>query len=129
MGDRIFISQAQLEAWIGDNEASFDGTVLTLAKNGESYALETAAQITELLDGEDTTGLLGKTRTISELHAAGVEYSQGCAILGDTAYQCNAGFVGIRQGGAPEPLEAELAASDKEASDAALLTDFLLKHL
>ena len=93
---------------------------------------------------EDTVGLVGQELTLERVGELGYEHYQDSLIVGETAYQCEEGFLGTLEGGpaqaaapAAVPAAAPVAApaakaessKDQTESDADLLTDFLLKHL
>lgn len=107
MSEPLFVSQEKLEAWADKGEVTFDDNVLTLLKHDASYLMAPAARVTSLLDGEDTLGLMGRVWTIADLEAKGAEYFHDSIIAGDTAYQCEAGFVGkqlVKAPAVPPPL-------------------------
>jgi hypothetical protein len=120
VSEPLFVTQRKLEAWIESGEVTFDDDVLTLKAEQKSYRLRAALKVSGVIDGVDKLGLVGRVMSTVELTQQGGEYLQGSAIVGDTAYQCEDGFVGDEQ---------VKAAADKQASDADLLVEFLLKHL
>jgi len=99
MGEPLFVSQAKLEAWVDRGDVTFEDDILTILAKNASYRLEAAVRITSLLDGDDTPGLVGRTLTIAQLGDLGAEHFADSVILGETAYGCDEGFVGNRQGG------------------------------
>lgn len=100
MGERLFIAQAKLESWLEEGKISFEDNVLTLLAEQVAYRLEPAVRVLSLLGGEDAAGLLGRTLTVAELTASGAEHYRDSLILGDTAYQCEEGFLGTTAAGA-----------------------------
>ncbi len=123
MGEPLFISQAKLEAWLEKGEVTFDDVTLTVPAEGVTYTLEPAVHIRSLIDGKDSQGLVGKVLTHAQLQKLGAEHSQGAAILGETAYDCEEGFLGVQKGGGG-PAQPKGGSSDSD-----LLADFLLKNL
>jgi hypothetical protein len=121
VGEPLFISQGKLEGWVEKGEVTFDDATLTLPAENLTYTLQPAVRIRSLLDGKDTSGLVGKVVSAADLQKMGAEHSQGAVILGETAYDCEEGFVGIlKEAGVTKVVEA---------SDSDLLADFLLKNL
>ncbi len=139
MDDRLFFTQATLECWIEEGEVLFEGETLTIFSQNKSYRLESAVNILSVLDGVDEGGWVGKVLTATEIAEAGAEHYRDSVISGDTAYQCEEGFVGIGDEGEPVPAppvelqEPRTTISDDPQqageSDSDLLADFLLKHL
>jgi hypothetical protein len=97
VAERLFIAQAKLEGWIEGGKVTFQDNLLTLLAEKVAYRVEPAARITRVLDGEDRTGLVGKSVTVAELQAQKAEHFQGTVILGDTAYECEDGFMGTAE--------------------------------
>ena len=142
MAERLFISQVKLETWIEEGKVTFEDNLLTLLAEKVAYRLEPAARISSVLDGQDTRALVGKALTVAELTAMGVEHYHDSAIAGDTAYQCEEGFMGTAQAAiplaeapvvtpappVPAPPAAIPAPADEESA-ADLLAAFMLKHM
>ena len=124
MSEPLFIAQAKLEEWVGAGKVTFEDNLLTVLDREVSYRLTPALEILSVLDGADSVGLVGQRRTLAELEAMGAEPYADSVILGETAYQCREGFVGIQQA-LPEPV----ASAGAQPSDMDLLTDFMLKNL
>lgn len=127
MGEQFFIDQQKLELLIEEGKVTFQDDVLTILAEQKSYILAAAVKVTGLLDGHDSAGLVGKTLSVAEVTAKGGEHYRDSVILGETAYQCEEGFVGT-QAASGDPSPSPPPAGD-EQSDADLLTEFLLKHL
>ena len=132
VADPLFLSQAKLESWVEDGKVTFQDNVLTLLAEQVSYELAPAVKVVGLLDGADTAGLVGRVCALTELAGMAAEHYRDSLILGDTAYQCEEGFVGTEQAPAPparrDPTPAPVE-QPVEKSDMDLLTDFLLKNL
>ncbi len=129
----LFIAQGKLEAWMEKGEVRFEDNQLTLLAEQVTYDLAPALRVMAVIDGQDAAGLVGTVRRLDEIAALGAEHYRDSLLLGNTAYQCEEGFVGVRQavsvapavqGAAPAPTPVEAPKSDAD-----LLTDFLLKHL
>ena len=46
MSEPIFFSQGQLETWLGDEEVTFEGDVITLLAQNAAYTVTSAVKIT-----------------------------------------------------------------------------------
>ena len=128
----LFVSQQNLEAWIERGEATFQDNVLTLSAKNAAYNLEPAVHVTSLLAGEDVSGLLGKFHSMADLKASGAEHCRDSVILGDTAYECEEGFLCFQAANHAAAASSQAqteATSDGAKTDAELLAEFLLKHL
>ena len=127
----LFVSQKKLEAWIEAGEVTFQDGVLTILAQATSYRVEAAVQVKSLLDGRDTAGLLGKVLSLRELTSAKLEHYQNSLISGETAYECEEGFICV-QDPPPRPAAAPAAKPAVDGKKPAVesdLADFLLKHL
>lgn len=129
----MFFTQTKLEQWIEDGEVLFEGETLTIFAENRSFRLETAIRVLSILDGQDADGWLGKVLTAAELVDAGAEHYRDSVIKGETAYQCEEGFVGREPMPTPPELQQPRSTISDEPRSAAnesdLLADFLLKHL
>jgi hypothetical protein len=117
--NRIFFSQAVLDALIAEGRITLDGAVLTLlAPERSSFTLVPAFRITATADnGPDPHGLVGQIKYEKDLKAAGSEIYLDSVIFRETAYRADPGFVGEQQ----ELLD--------RLSDTDLLARFLLESL
>src|SRR5512133_1339019 len=133
MGGLLFVTQSMLDHWADQGRIDFVGNVMTLlagAGKGRSYALEPAARFLRVVGGEaDPHGLLEKVKPLAQLRQLGAEAVGDSCILGDTAYEIEAGFLAAsaavraaeagagsrfagaagaqaRRGGGPRPLRA-----------------------
>lgn len=102
MGDnRLFLSQAVLDRWLGEGRVEVEGEVMTLLPDRRAFCLKTAVFFqNELTGAGDTPDLLGRVKDLDQLGALGGDYSAGSVIVGDLAYEVAEGFVG-------EPLPDE----------------------
>lgn len=135
----LFFTHEMIEQWIDDGEVLFEEDVLTIFEQNTSYKLAPAVRVTQLLSGDDVNGWMGAVLSVEQATAAGAEHFQGSLIIGDTAYQCEEGFLGNAKSVAPappsappapvptEPGPAKAGSSFGEPED--MLADFLLKHL
>ena len=97
MSTALFLSQSTLETWIDQEEVELDGQSLRLLEDSSHYQLEPAVYIDQVLDGEDSRNLLGKTCTLAELEAVQADCFRNSVVLGETAYEGKEGFVVVWQ--------------------------------
>jgi hypothetical protein len=103
----VFVSQSQLESWLENKEATFEGGVLSRLSEKASYELEPAVKVRSLIDGTDSRGLIGKTLSALELQAMKAEHFSGTIICGNDGYECEEGFLIVLPAGtAPPPVPA-----------------------
>lgn len=138
MAGPLFFTHEMIEQWIDDGEVLFEDDVLTIFEQNTSYKLAPAVRVTQLLSGEDVNGWMGAILSVEQATSAGAEHFQGSLIIGDTAYQCEEGFLGNAKSVAPatpaapvapEPAEPEAKSGSSFGEPEDMLADFLLKHL
>lgn len=97
--NRLFVSQAVLDGWLGEERVTVDGEVMTLLPEEHRFELSTAVLFkTELTGAGDAHGLVGKVKDLEQIAALGGDYSAGSVILGDLAYEVVEGLVGAPLG-------------------------------
>ncbi len=141
MAGPLFFTQEMIEQWIDDGEVLFEDDMLTIFEQNTSYKLAPAVRVTQLLSGDDVHGWMGGVLSVEEAEAAGAEHFQGSLIVGDTAYQCEEGFLGAAKSvvaatpAAPAAVPQPTAPADPVKTGSSfgepedMLADFLLKHL
>ena len=90
---RLFLSQDQLDRLIADDQAMVDGEVCELPAIGASFTLLPAVHFTALIEGDDRHGLVGCVKSEEHLRSLGADLLLTSAIVGDTAYECQPGFL------------------------------------
>jgi hypothetical protein len=97
MSGLLFVSQAMLDSWAEQGKIDFVGNVMTLLAgegSGRSYALEPAVRFMKVLgDEKDPNGLLHKVKSVAHLKELGADPAEDSCILGDLAYEVQAGFL------------------------------------
>ncbi len=92
---RIFVSQQRMQQWTEDGKVSVENNVMTLPTLGKSFRLTEALHITKVVsEGGDVHSLIGRVKTSDQVRALGAEAYHDSLIIEDTAYECEAGFVG-----------------------------------
>jgi hypothetical protein len=96
-GRRLFVSQALLDAWVGQGRIDVDGTSLALA--GEAgrerrYDLEPAVRFLRVEGGgADAAGLLARVKSLAQVKELGGEPMADSVVVGDVAYEVEPGFL------------------------------------
>lgn len=115
----MFVSQATLDQWLGDDAVDVDGDVMAIRRLGHRFQLNTAFHfLSEVAEGGDSGELVGKVKTLDQVLALGGEHCAGSVILGDNAYEVVEGFLGlpIADTSAASLSGANLAAATRAAA-------------
>lgn len=91
---RLFISQERLDRLAAEERVVIDGDMLELPALGARFRLEPAVHFSSVVAGEDQ-GLLGLVKTTSQLRELGAELVADSVLYGESAYQCESGFIGL----------------------------------
>lgn len=119
MQNRIFFSQAALDAWLSAGLIDLTGTELMVKEEGRAYRIADALYVTtEVASGQDPNDLVGRVRTRAYLEELGAEIVETSMILGDSAYDVVPGYVGAPSSAFEEHRKTRQAGPD---SDEALL--------
>lgn len=95
MVPRIFVSQQRMQQWTEEGKVSVENNIMTLPTLGKAFRLTEAFHVTKVVSGgEDVHKLIGRVKTSAQIHTLGAEAYHGSLIVQDTAYECEAGFVG-----------------------------------
>lgn len=114
---RMFVSQATLDQWLGEDTVDVDGDVMAIRNVGHRFQLNTAFHfLSEVAEGGDAGELVGKVKTLDQVIALGGEHCAGSVILGDNAYEVVEGFLGL-----PIPV-VDAAAADVRGNSLAAAT-------
>jgi len=128
----VFFPNVDLKALLARRGVSLGEQDLTIAGDAQSpYELEVAYRLVEIEGApEQRDARLGKVLTRKELEEAGAEIDGKVVLIGQTAYRCEPGVIGIpselqtkEDGAAPPVVEEE------KQTDVALLEEFLIKGL
>jgi hypothetical protein len=90
---RIFIALPRLDDWINQGLARVDGMHLVL-NDGPQFAMTEAVLFESLVSGEDSRTLLGRVKSVPQLHALAAEHYQDSVLFEDAAYKVAEGFIG-----------------------------------
>ncbi len=104
---RLFISQGRIDRWLEEGKVRLVGETMTLPALGRSFKLKAAVHFTRIVsEAPDPNGLIGRVKTREQLAALGAECYASSVLLGESAYECETGFVGEVTG--PQPLGSGL---------------------
>lgn len=110
---RIFLSQESLEAWLADGRAQVEADVLTDLETKRRFELREGVRfLAEVSSGEDANDLVGRVKDLDQLAELGGEHMADSVILGESAYQVQAGFVGRY---IPDEAQAQAEATESAA--------------
>lgn len=115
MGRIYFVSQGQIDEWVGHGNADLNGDTVSLRLDRQYFAqMSPALYFTRIVSSpEDGRKLVGKALPIAKVAGMGVEVMQGSAIVGDDAYDVEEGFI-LREAVHEKSEPADSAASSKE---------------
>ena len=92
---RLFISHQRIEKLTADNRVVLEGDRLAVPALGASFRLSPALYFKRVVsDDGDTHKLLGRVKSEEYLRRLGAEVLADSAVIGETAYQCEGGFLG-----------------------------------
>ncbi|MBI5526590.1 MAG: hypothetical protein HY897_09660 [Deltaproteobacteria bacterium] len=141
MGRFYFVSQRQLDEWLGHGNADLSGETLSLRLDRQYLArMLPALYFTRIVSSpEDGRELTGKAVPLEKVQGMGAEVMQGSAVIGDDAYDVEEGFIlrevvppksDVRPAAKPEGEDKEkqgVAAPGEPELD--LLASFILQRM
>jgi hypothetical protein len=92
---RLYVSQAQMDQWTSGGKVDLTDDVMNVPAMKRSFKIEGAVRLIKVVGGTDEAKLVGKVKTAVELAALGGEQYGSSVLLGETAYECEEGFVGV----------------------------------
>lgn len=150
----MFWPQDLLDEWTLDERIVIDGARLSILAEKRAYRIEQALFFqADVANGNDPRHLVGRVRSLADIHSMGGEYFLDSVVLEDTAYTVVPGLTGEPENvdsATPSPLaervggKASLSESGPQniatalsgqtgegddASDQELLAKFLLDNL
>ncbi len=91
---RLFVSQSQMDQWTAAGKVALQDDVMAVPALGRTFRLEGAVRVLKVVGGSDDQRLIGKVKTSIDLAALGAEHYGTSVLVGETAYECEEGFVG-----------------------------------
>ncbi|MSP59360.1 MAG: hypothetical protein EXR72_03285 [Myxococcales bacterium] len=90
-----------MDRWLEEGKVQLVGEVMSLPALGRSFRLKPAVHFTRIVSDEiDHHMLVGRVKTREQLAALGAECYASSVLLGESAYECEPGFVGEVTGSA-----------------------------
>ncbi len=134
---KIFISQEVLDRLFSEEKAELQGDRLIIhGRENQVYNLTPAYKFVAVADDSpDKKGLVGKIYVKSELEKISADIYMDSAIIGDTPYTVQSGYVGgpgKETSGGEDKKEEKVEKAEtesKEVDEQELLSDYLLKIL
>lgn len=138
--NRVFWPQTLLDQWIVDEKIVLENDTLVIREKNQAYKVFQAVFFeTDVGDGSDTLGLIGRVKEVVALDEMGAEHYMDSVLIGDAAYQVVPGFIGtpvelIIQGSKVPPIDisgaiATHTGDNDEDTDRELLARFLIENL
>jgi hypothetical protein len=87
-----------MDKWTSEGKVTLDTDVMHLPAMGRSFRLEQAVYLTKMVEGADAQGLLGRVKSVKQLEKLGAEHYGNSVIMGEVAYECEEGFLGVPTG-------------------------------
>jgi hypothetical protein len=84
-----------MDQWTTGGKVGITDDLMTVPGLNRTFRIESAVRFTKLVGGEDANRYLGKVKTTVELASSGAEHFGKSVIVGDTAYECEEGFLGV----------------------------------
>jgi hypothetical protein len=137
MENRVFFPQSVLDEWVVDGAVDMQADSLTILSEGRSYELVEAVHVVREVSGiVDSNDLVGRVKGRAYLEQLGAEIVETSMLLGEAAYDVEAGWLGVPAGTFEEHEESAAREparggriSVPPKSDEELLAAFLAKSL
>ncbi len=91
---RMFIAQSTLESWVDSGRVDVGKDTVRLHNVGRTYRIEPAVRFLATIEGT-AAELVGKVLTERRVGELGGELMGDSVIFGDSAFQVEAGYIGI----------------------------------
>ena len=96
--DALAFARQNIDAWTAENKIAMAGDVLTLA--GRSFRMSPAFRFLRVSGGDgDPNQLVDTVQSEGDLEKLGADSYMSSCIVGETAYDVQAGFLGEPVGG------------------------------
>jgi hypothetical protein len=99
MSEKLFFSQELINTWTDDEKVIFENDVLYIntSSGKKEYRLTPASRFLKISGDEpDPHGVLEKVFTQKELEGKGADVYLNSAIIGETAYEVEPGYVAVK---------------------------------
>ena len=92
---RLFVSQAQMDQWTSGGKVAIQDDLMTVPALKRSFRIEGAVRFVKVVGGTDDKQMIGKVKSLIDLASIGAEQYGKSVILGEAAYECEEGFLGM----------------------------------
>src|SRR4051812_33291295 len=89
----LFLPESTLEEWALSDQADVREGRLVITGETEGFLVVPAVHFLRLVSGKDDGKLLAKVKTETQLAQLGAEQMMNSVIVGDAAYEVEAGYV------------------------------------
>jgi len=94
MSVKVFIPQDVVDSWVTADKVELSGEVMTFRGSGLALRMVPGYYFDHVAGGSDEAHkLLGRAKVKAAINAMGAEVYMNSVILGETAYEVEAGFV------------------------------------
>lgn len=90
---KLFLPQKTLEEWALAEKADLADGKLVVKESKSTHSVAPAVHFSKLVSGEDTQGLLGRVKTVTQLQALNAEHFADSCIIGEAAYEVVEGYI------------------------------------
>ncbi|HUB05763.1 MAG TPA: hypothetical protein VMB50_02120 [Myxococcales bacterium] len=90
---RLFVSQELLDQWAGQGKIELSGNHLKILSENRTFQLRPGARFLSLAAGQDANKLVGKVKSDDQLQDLGGELYMNSVLVGEDAYDVQAGFL------------------------------------
>lgn len=90
---KLFLPQNTLEEWATSDKADLADGKLVVREGPSSHPVTPAVHFHKVVSGDDTHGLLGRVKTITQLADLGAEHMADSCLVGETAYEVAEGYI------------------------------------
>src|SRR5688572_2469905 len=83
-----------MDQWTAGGKVGLRDDLMTVPAMNRTFRIEGAVRFLKVVDGDDAQALVGKVKSVIDLAALGAEHQGTSVLLGETAYECEEGFLG-----------------------------------
>ncbi|MCL2626191.1 MAG: hypothetical protein FWD46_05190 [Cystobacterineae bacterium] len=123
----LFLPEKQLEAWAAEEKVDLSEGQLIVPGEARGFPLVPAVYFARLESGEDEKNLVGCVKTMTQLDELEAEQLMDSALIGETAYRIQPGYI-VTLDILPRE-KAEQTRPNQSSSEADLLAAFILDKL
>ena len=117
---RLFVAQELLDQWAEQGKIELSGNELKILAENRTFQLHPGARFLSLAAGNDSGHLVGKVKSEEQLQEMGGELYMNSVLVGETAYDVQAGFLAEVAGAASAPAavaEVQSAPTQRSAQN------------